>query len=357
VPQQTWTAATRTAGSAADWLAPGSSSKLVLVFVGDEDDCSSPQDPSGGVVMLAEPTGADACTRDATTNPPLGHKQYAVDAFADFFMGLGRPVGAAFIFPAAQTSCSGDACTAGPGVCCATDCAGHVGVCYNDSTCGAQAEGHRLFSAAGALRTRGADVVVGSICDSNFGQLLDSIAEIVKPPSGLTLPSLPAADEVTLLRIADTAGQTRKVCGNPLAPRTPTNYTLQEAQATGADWWFTVDGNPAPPTSGVTQFVYLNPRGSCIANPGETYSADYLGQLPAGGCWNDTSYARQGAETFGDAMCRSILGGAAESWTCFAGENAAGACVPPVYDAVSKRSTGTCICGSAQETCPGGRLP
>ncbi len=356
-PQQTWTARTATggggaAGSVADFLAPGASSKLVLVFVGDEDDCSSKIDPSGGVVMLAEAAGADACTRDATTPAPLGQKEYAVDFLADQFAGLGRPLGAAFIFPAAQTSCSGDACT--PGLCCDTLCTGSVNVCSN-ATCGAQAPGVRLAAAASALRNRGADVVMGSICDPTFASILDSIADLVKPPTGLTLPSLPAADEVTLLRIAYPDGQTRKVCGNPLAPG---SYpTLADAQATGADWWFTATPDVITQAGAwnpvaVSQFVYINPLGACIANPGETYSADYLGQMPAGGCWNDASYTPQTGETAGDAMCRTILGGAAGSWTCYAGVNDAQACVAP-----TQAAPGTCICGKPAANCPGGRLP
>ncbi len=351
-PQQTWTAATRTAGSAADWLSAGANSKLVLVFVGDEDDCSSPFDPSAGVVMLAEPAGADACTRDASTSAPLGQKEYTIDALAEFFTGQGRPLGAAFIFPAAQTSCSGDACTAG--LCCDTQCTGNVNVC-STATCGAQAAGTRLLAEADALRTRGADVVLGSICDPNFGSILDSIAELVKPPTGLTLPTQPAADEVTLLRIAYPSGETRKVCGSPLPPGS--YNSLGDAQATHADWWFTASAdvitqpgawNPVQ----VSTHVYINPLGNCIANPGETYSADYLGQLPAGGCWNNTNYTPAAGETAGDAMCRAILGGVAGSWTCFAGANADEACVAPTQTA-----PGTCICGSADVNCPGGRLP
>ncbi len=365
-PQATWTAATRTPGSSADWLAPDR--KLVLVFVGDEDDCSSPPDPSDGVVMLAEPAGADACTRDATTAAPVGHKEYGVDAITDYFMGLGRSVGAAFILPASQNSCSGDTCTAGPGVCCATDCPGTLGVCTNNTTCGAQAPGYRLLAAANAMRAKGADVVVGSICDSNFGSLLDKIAELVKPPTGLTLPSMPAEGDVTLLRIADANGQTRKVCGRPLAPAS--YASLAAAQATGADWWFTAKEDVITVTAQVPQpwnpvavsyYVYINPLGSCIANPGETYSADYLGQVPRGGCWNDSSYTRQSytdprgvshLEEYGDAMCRSILGGAGGTWTCYAGVNSTQACVAP-----TQAAPGTCICGSGADNCPGGRLP
>lgn len=355
---QTWTPATRTAGSTADFLAP--ERKLVLVFVGDEDDCSAPADPSGGVVFLAQ-LGEDACQRDASTGAPLGQKQYTVAEIADYFMGLGRPVGAAFILPAAQNSCSGDTCTAG--LCCG-DCPVSGGVCQRNATCGAQAAGHRLIAAASEFRNRGADVVVGSICD-NFGPLLDGIAELVKPPSGLTLPSLPAEEEVTLLRIADAAGQTRKMCGRPMPPGSFASMLAAQGQLdpdTGRpyDWWFTASPNVTEPGAwnpvAVSQHVYINPKGGCIANPGETYSADYLAKLPSGGCWDDAAYTRQtyvdagGAsqtETHGDAMCRSILGGAAGSWTCYAGVDTGNACVAPTAGA-----TGTCICGSRSDNCP-----
>ncbi len=273
--------------------------------------------------------GADACTRDATADAPLGKKEYLVQSFSDYFTGLGRSVGAAFIFPAAQETCSADTCTAGPGVC---------------ST--AQAPGYRYLSMAQDLRAKGADVVMGSICDPDFGAILDSIAEIVKPPSGLSLPTLPAAGDVTMLRIADSSGVTRKVCSGPLAPGA--YATLAAAQATKVGWWFTPTGDPGLPVLGPTQFVYINPQGDCIANPGETYSADYLGQLPAGGCWDDPTYTpvSGSGETTGDAMCRSILGGAAGSWTCFS-EATNGTCAA----AVPQTAPGTCICGSRASNC------
>ncbi len=44
-------------------------------------------------------------------------------------------------------------------------------------------------------------------------------------------------------------------------------------------------------------------RGQCEANPGETYSAEYLGMVPAGGCATS-------------ADCASALGGGASKWSC-----------------------------------------
>jgi hypothetical protein len=185
---------------------------------------------------------------------------------------------------------------------------------------------------------------MGSICDQNFAAILDAIAEIVKPPSGLTLPTLPASGDVTLLRIGTSDGKTRKVCTGPLAPGSYT--TLAQAQATGVGWWFTPTADPGLPVAGPTQFVYINPQGGCIANPGETYSADYIGQLPTGGCWDNAAYTPQGSETAGDAMCRSILGGSADSWTCFS-EASSGTCAATI----PQTTPGTCICGSRANNC------
>ncbi len=72
------------------------------------------------------------------------------------------------------------------------------------------------------------------------------------------------------------------------------------------EWWFTAgdDTNPAP--TGTSQFIYINrnrPDRGCEANPGETYSADYLGKVPAGGCASVSD-------------CTSVLGGTAKDWSC-----------------------------------------
>jgi hypothetical protein len=337
----TWDNANRTATSQAEWLHPNS--KLTLVFVGDEDDCSSPEDPSAGVVMNNNGPGDDACAhdQDASNPAPHGHKQYdVVTRFVDYFTGLGRPLGVAFIESAAQTSCSGDECTAG--TCCQPDCPS-AGVCSRDSQCGGQAAGTRFFRAASELRARGADVVVGSICDPNFGTILNDIAEIVKPPSGLTLPSQPAESAITVLRIADSNGVTRKLCGRPLPAA---SYTLQEATNTRADWWFTATRDPGPPVA-LSKYVYINPQGKCIANPGETYSADYLGRVPDGGCWNEV------AGRTGDQMCQSLLGGQDGSWKCYGGVDTSGVCIAPTAAA-----PGTCLCNSTENgissVCPNG---
>ncbi|HEX9401543.1 MAG TPA: hypothetical protein VF912_15650 [Anaeromyxobacter sp.] len=318
----------RVAGAPSVW--PNSNSKLVLVFVGDEDDCSATvQDPSASVVMVGDPAGADACTRDATEVLPLGKKQKAVSDFVSYFTTQGRPVAAAFITSArsqsSESSCTGDACFAAK--CVDPTCTAGADVC------GGQAPGTRFIEAARQLKVQGGDVVVGSICD-DFAPLLNQVAEIVKPPETLSLPTEPAESRITLLRIVSANGESR-LCGAPLDPAalgSIANPTLQDAVATGADWWFTASAQPGPPVA-VSKFVYINNKtGTCRANPGETYSVDYLGVVPAGGCVvmpEDHVGGDPAAPLFQSVDCASKLGGRATDLQCF---------VPPGL------TRGTCTC-------------
>ena len=339
-----WNPAERTAGYAASW--PNPRSKIVLVFVGDEDDCSSPRDPSGGVVMLAELAGADACVHDADPSNPVGNKQFQVSQFVDYFTSLNRPLGAAFIVSArsttgSETSCSGSTCVAD--ICCdrqcvwneasSTQCSGTVASCVcSYDVCGGQAPGTRFIEAAHQLEAKGVGTVIGSVCD-DFGPLLNQIAEIVKPPETLTLPSVPAEGRIAMLRIVEPNGDTRKICNPPLPPQQP-NYTLAAAQNTGADWWFVETSDPGPPwdPSGAatvavpTKYVYINSvKGSCLLNPGETWSLDYLGVVPTGGCVQMAGDSAAG----GSLDCQAKLGGQVTAWSCY---------TPPGL------TTGTCTC-------------
>jgi hypothetical protein len=291
-------------------------SKLVVVWISDEDDCSAPYSAGEGVVYAL----ATGCMRDLDgdgqfTDPDP--REYDLARYADYFTSLGRPFGAAFIAEA-NTGCADLSCF--PQVCCSgAGCSGQERVPT------------RYLSLASTLSARGADVVVGSICDS-FGTTLGRIAEIVKPPTGLTLPTVPAAAEVAILRIARPDGSTRKTCNGP-APAfkdPPTNtipMTKADAEAGGYDWWFVTDtGKTAP--SPVSAYIYINHlTGNCEANSGETYSADYIGQIPAGGCRPTLS----DPGTF--PTCDQALGGKASDWICEG------------YDSVVLRA-GTCVCNS-----------
>jgi hypothetical protein len=318
----------------ARWL-QNRNSKLVLVFVGDEDDCSSEQDANRGIV-LSGPPGADTCVADAA-KPQDQQKQFSVESMVDSIVTLaaGRPLGAAFIVSAraaGQDVCEDATCV--PDICCDTACTGSASVCTTN-VCGGQARGSRLLKAAEQFRGRGADVVAGSICDPNFGQILNRVAEIVKPPSGLLLPTAPASEDVAVLRIARANGTTRKTCKGPA----PAAMTSAEAAAGGYDWWFTATREQLTPEQqdpvAPSRFIYINhDTRNCEANSGETYSADYLGRLPANGCSGATA-----AEA--DASCVAQLGGRDGDWTCFNGTDAQDYCTIPTGGPV----VGTCICG------------
>jgi hypothetical protein len=292
-------------GSKAQWPHPGS--KLILVFVGDEDDCSSPEDPWKGIILSGGP-GADTCVSNE------GNKEFDPQAFVDYFASLRPPalLGAAFIVSTASGTCQdlsgANACTAGA----------------NPPVCGSAA-GRRYLEVARALQARGSEVVVGPVCDPDFGPVLNRVAEILKPPSVLSLPTAPASNQLVVLRIVGEGGLTRKTCAGPA----PAGTSAADAAAR-YDWWFTRTAHPG--TGGddgapqaLSQDVYINhARASCEANPGETYSADYLGLVPQGGC-------RAASD------CEAALGGTG-AWQCCAGFDAQGACVAPTA------SPGTCLC-------------
>jgi hypothetical protein len=299
---------------------PHERSKLVTVWVGDEDDCSTPENASGGVIMTLPPA-ADACETDGTL-PAAQQKRYPLDQFSSFFTGLGRPLATGFIPSATGESCVDAACEAG--ICCDGYCTGSAAVCTLNGVCGGQGAGYRYIELSKSFRTLGSDVVVGSICHPgapgtppDFSSILFRVAEVVKQPTGLQLPTQPATAGLTILRIVGADGKTRKTCSEP-AP-----FGTSGAALDAYDWWFT-DGNDlhSQVPTGASRFIHINQEVlRCTANPGETYSADYLGLVPA----------PDGCATAID--CEVALGVRKTPWVC---EKEAGA---PVG------SRGSCICG------------
>jgi hypothetical protein len=279
------------------WPHPGA--KLVVVWVGDEDDCSSPQ--NAPLVMPVYTPGADACVLDKH-RPAADQREIPVAELASFLTGLRQPNGpaadlaAAFIVSAVRcadgTYAPADSCT-GTASCPArppASCNPPVPVCG-----GAYAAGERFFAMADALKAAGIDVVEGTVCDayppSTFGAELSAIADLAAPPASLHLPTLPASAQVTTVSISNPSGTTRKVCQQ------------------GSDWCFVScsDTSPTPaclPSGTVSQCVAINhATGQCEANPDETYSAEYAGIVPAGGCATADE-------------CQKALGGATSDWTC-----------------------------------------
>jgi hypothetical protein len=246
---------------------PRAGAKLVIVWVADEDDCSSPA--TAPLVMSVFSPGADSCVFDKH-RPAADQREIPLSSYADFFASLARPGGAASVAAAFIVSPSTNACY------------------------GAWAGGERYLALAGQLAARGVQIVEGTVCDAyppaSFGPVLQQIADILPPPTMLSLPSQPAARALTSVTIADANGVTRRTC------------------AQGTDWCFVDCGDPsAAPAclaSGTTQCIGINhATGSCEANPGETYSAEYLGFVPTGGCASD-------------GECAAVLGGAATEWSC-----------------------------------------
>ncbi len=332
-----------------DWL--HDNSKLVVVWVTDEDDCSAPYSAGDGVLF---PLTYDGCVADAKL-PADQQREFSVASYADYFTGLGRSFGAAFIV-SALPGCQDQSCV--PLVCIDTSCTDTT-----PGTCGGQGVPTRYAALANTLRDRdpNANVIEGSICDP-FGDSLGRIAKVVKPPDGLSLPTPPAASDVTILRIADDSGKTLRTCSRPAPPPAvpiadpgvnvsdPANASNIAAQAyldtiVGQyDWWFTKTSNQVMPyeklPTAPSQNVYINhATGHCEAGGGESYSVDYIGRLPASGCLTDED-------------CLNTLGGRSGDWTCFAGTDASGQCLDPS----STPEPGTCLCGSRASNCPAGSL-
>jgi len=253
----------------ADW--PHQKSKLVVVWVGNEDDCSNPKD-TGTTVTYSGTPGNDMCTQNPSKLTPVAE-------YAAFFAGLGRPFGAAFIRPG-DSGCN---CTGG------ISCTGY-------------SAGTRFKGLRDAIVAQGSSVVDASVCGS-FAGPLQQIADLVKPPDRLTLPSAPASDVVTQLRVQGSDGKTAHVCVGP---------------DPALEWWF-VDCPPAVPNpvaSGTSACILLRPGSACEPSAGQTLQAEYLGRVPAEGCASA-------------AACATALGGEASSWIC---------------DGATATTPGSCLC-------------
>ena len=312
----------RTASAAADW--PRENSKLVLVFVGDEDDCSSPDDASGGIVMRAEPTGADACVRDASRR--TGRAEAVPGGRVRGLLHGPRPPARRRVHllggpdaPAPGTHRARPAC------CCQANCpdratsAPRLGPTLRRAGAGAPAlRRGRPAPRQGRRRHHRAP-----ICDSQLrlAARRDRRDREAARRACSSRPSPPRARS-TLLRIADTNGQTRKTCNGPAPAGTSVERERGRA-GTGGSRRRTTRAT----RSTVSQFVYINhATGNCEANPGETYSADYI-------ALTRRAAARRGTD------CQRALGGRVEDWGCY---------TPP------GTTRGTCVCcapGSTQPEC------
>jgi hypothetical protein len=301
---------------------PHEGAKLVVVYVGDEDDCSSPSDPNLAIVNGS----FDACDQAARSSDPARRKQFPVAEYADFLLGLGRPVGAAFIYSASCSEGPDGRRTCQPGLCSClppsgADCQacpvpGDCSSCPAiDAQCSGKSDGTRMKELASTLSARGVGVIEASVCDYSFATTLKGIAELVKPPSGLRLPSRPISGEVTVLRIVSASGGTARLCQGPAADR---------------DWWFVDCADPdGAPVANATACIAIRPGSTCEANPGESYSAEYLGVVPAPTATSPGGCGTAAAES---SECAQLLGGRAQDWAC---------------DVPAGEPRGTCLCNGS----------
>jgi hypothetical protein len=301
----------------------------VIVFVGDEDDCSAPEAATGGIIFSGT---VDSCELDGT-RPAEEQRRLKLSEYADFLASLDRPVAGAFIVSATGEKCVDSSCLAG--ICCDPVCAA-PNACTVGQLCGGQGAGYRMIELSQLFQGRGGDVVVGSVCHPGlpddpatqepdpkpgFSSILERVAEVVKQPAGLQLPTQPAAGELTILRIVGADGKTRKTCAGPAPAGTG------GADLDAYDWWFTGGSDVDRTPTDASKYVYLNlARQACVANPGETYSADYLGLVPAEGCASS-------------GECSAKLGGIPEEWSCCAGLDGNGLCKTPIAP-----TRGSCLC-------------
>ena len=264
----------------------------------------------------ASSPGNDVCTQD-DAKPVAQRKKFPVQDYVDYFTGLGRPFSGAFIYSADPTSCTPDAsgnivCT--PGLCscqCPPSCAScgpsASGACQIASDCSGKASGNRFHDTSAGLRAKGVQTLDGSVCDWNFGKTLQGIAELVKPPAGLTLPTPPAAGQVTTLLIESADGKSSRTCNGP---------------GTNLDWYFVDCKTNAPLTAGTSTCILINhDTGNCEPNPGETYVAQYLGLVPTPSLSNPSG----GCAAVSD--CVTALGGEAQDWSCTASGSTRGTCL------------------------------
>jgi len=333
-------AGTQPGVTAGEW--PHAGAKLVVVWLGDEDDCSNPNDPTKALVfdsnnLATETPGADVCIADETS---ATHKQFALDRYISYFTGLGRSFGAAFIYSSDPTSCKDDGngnriCTPGTCTCqCPPSCflnggtgcaANKTGECQSDPACSGKIPalpvpgGSRFAELSTLFRGQGVNTFEASVCDADWGSTLKGIAQLVQPPKGLSLPTQPAATDVALLRIESADGKTSRYCVGPAKSQA-------ELDAKTADWEF-VDCKTGAGVFGgqTTACIAINhATGHCEPNAGESYVAQYLGIVPSPTVANPLGGCAAPSD------CQQALGGALTDWQC---------------TPVGGSARGTCTCG------------
>jgi hypothetical protein len=308
--------------------------KLVVVFVGDEDDCSNPNDGTRSLaftITTSDP-GKDICI-DEQSKPIDQQNLFRISDYADFLTSLGRPFNAAFIYSAQLDTCQEDAdhnVVCDPGSC-GCQCPSHCltsgngcgpnepGDCFlpdpnTDDKCagfdyGTEGES-RYHQLSKALRGRtlpdGSTVKTfeASVCEADWANTLRGIADLVPPVSGLTLGTQPADKDVVALSIQTADGNPRSYCDGPQIPVAGETFVPTE------DWWFVDCGDRVTPSAVATTCIKVNPNPSakCRPNAGESYVAFYLGKVPDAGCFSNEECNALFGNTTAKFECRGFSG-------------------------------------------------
>lgn len=244
-------------------------SKLLIVFVSDEEDCS---DPSHTVALSTTP-GYDVCAIEA--QKPDG-ALVPVSDYVSFFQSLSPQVAVGAIASAdgtwptdmhadlcVDTACAQSCdCTAGGTAtpaqeqACLDDPEKHTSPCY----CGGYGPGSRYLAVAQAI----SDSLADSICQADFSNTLEQLAEIIVRVDRIELDARPHGDDpsLVLLKIVRPDGSAI-LCDSP--------HTGDLCTDGGVDWEYVADPKP-------TIKLCDNPDSQCRINPGDKYKVSFIEQ-------------------------------------------------------------------------------
>lgn len=236
-----------------DFVRPGS--RLMVVLVSDEQDCS---DPDGRVSLdLSLPTGEGACVQEAAK--PDGGLLGPVSDYADF---LRSTPASSVIVGTVVSAVPGDGGGWVPGICddpaCEAACAGADP--RTDCWCGGQSPGSRYLELAGMLSGSLED----SVCEPDFSPTLRELARLVAAPM-VPLEARPQDDDPSLVFL-----QVLRADGTTVSCTSPERG--QTCADGGADWEYL----PDPPTLRICE------GSQCALDPGDRYRVSLVVQACTG---------------------------------------------------------------------------
>jgi len=228
-------------------------SKLVVVFLSDEEDCS---DPNMDLVLQS---GVDRCVEEAAA--PNGGLLGPVSDYADFLKKLSKNLTVGAI-----VSATGSGPDIQPGVCrdlsCEASCSSGSDPRGDPCYCGGMAPGSRYLQLA--------DLVSGSIkdsiCQSSFSETLNRLAQVIVSVKEIRLSSRPVNDNPKLMLLKIVRDGQDILCGSPSASLQ--SDSTQSCSAGNLDWEY--DANE------VMIRLCDRPGSQCNIQPGDRYKVSFV---------------------------------------------------------------------------------